>query len=94
MKEVVIRISDTTYDAIIHRYYISEPKGLLKTLVDAVKKGQALPKRHGRLIDADKVENITWQEPYYHDALNVLTEVRDKVRELPTIIEADKEGGK
>lgn len=53
--------------------------------------GTPLPKRHGRLIDADKVENITWQEPYYHDALNVLSEVRDKVRELPTIIEADKE---
>lgn len=49
--------------------------------------------RNGRLIDADKVENITWQEPYYHDALNVLSEVRDKVRELPTIIEADKGDG-
>lgn len=53
--------------------------------------GTPLPKGHGRLIDGDKVENITWQEPYYHDALNVLTKVRDKVRELPTIIEADKE---
>lgn len=53
--------------------------------------GVPLPKKHGRLIDADKVEKITWQEPYYHDAINVLSEVRDKIRELPTVIEADKE---
>ncbi len=33
-------------------------------------------------IDKKKVENITWQEPYYHDPINVLSEVRDKVREL------------
>lgn len=52
--------------------------------------GVPLPKKHGRLIDADKVEKITWQEPYYHDAINVLSEVRDKIRELPTVIEADK----
>lgn len=54
--------------------------------------GTPLPEGHGRLIDADKVEDITWQEPSYYDALNVLTEVRDRVRALPTIIEADKEG--
>lgn len=53
--------------------------------------GVPLPKKHGRLIDADKVEKITWQEPYYHDAINVLSEIRDKIRELPTVIEADKE---
>ena len=38
-----------------------------------------------RLIDADAVEKITWQDPSYTDPLNVLTEVRDKVRALPTI---------
>ena len=89
--QLVIEISDGLYNNLST---IKNESIASKIIIDCVKKGQALPKRHGRLIDADKVENITWQEPYYHDALNVLTEVRDKVRELPTIIEADKEGGK
>lgn len=38
-----------------------------------------------RLIDADAVEKITWEDPHYHDPLNVLTEVREKVRALPTV---------
>lgn len=36
------------------------------------------------LISRQAVENITWEEPSYTDPLNVLTEVRDKVRELPS----------
>lgn len=37
------------------------------------------------LIDRAKVERITFQEPSYSDPINVLTEVRDKVRALPTV---------
>ena len=37
------------------------------------------------LIEKEKVEAITGQEPTYTDPLNVLTEVRDKVRELPEV---------
>lgn len=40
-------------------------------------------------IDMEKAENTTWEEPSYTDALNVLTEVRDKIRELPVITEQD-----
>lgn len=36
-------------------------------------------------ISRDAVEKITWEEPSYDDALNVLTEVRDKVRALPSV---------
>lgn len=86
--QLVIEISDGLYNNL---GTIKNGSIASKIILDCVRKGQVLPKRHGRLIDADKVENITWQEPYYHDALNVLTEVRDKVRELPTIIKADKE---
>ncbi len=85
--QLVIEISDGLYNNL---GTIKNGSIASKIILDCVRKGQVLPKRHGRLIDADKVENITWQEPYYHDALNVLSEVRDKVRELPTIIEADK----
>lgn len=36
-------------------------------------------------ISRQAVEKITWEEPSYTDALNVLTEVRDKVRALPSV---------
>lgn len=36
-------------------------------------------------ISREAVEKITWEEPSYDDALNVLTEVRDKVRALPPV---------
>ena len=35
-------------------------------------------------IDREQVEEITWQEPYCHDPINVLTEVRERVRNIPT----------
>lgn len=37
------------------------------------------------LISRQAVENITWEEPSYSDSLNVLTEVREKVRALPSV---------
>ena len=36
-------------------------------------------------VSREAVEKITWEEPSYDDALNVLTEVRDKVRALPSV---------
>lgn len=36
-------------------------------------------------ISREAVEKITWEEPSYTDALNVLTEVREKVRALPSV---------
>ena len=49
----------------------------------------------GDAISRKAVEDITWQEPSYTDALNVLSEVRDKVRALPTVYpKNDKPSGK
>lgn len=42
-------------------------------------------------ISRKAVEKITWEEPTYSDPLNVLTEVRDKIRALPSVIKADKQ---
>ena len=36
-------------------------------------------------VSRQAVEKITWEEPSYTDALNVLTEVRDKIRALPPV---------
>lgn len=82
--ELVIKIPEETYE------YWKEHK-YEYVLSEAIANGIPLPKRHGALKDADKIEDITWQEPYYHDALNVLSEIRDKIRNQRTIIKADKE---
>ena len=39
----------------------------------------------GRLIEADKAIEATWEQPTYTDPLNVLTDVRDRIKELPTV---------
>ena len=36
-------------------------------------------------ISKQAVEKITWEEPSYTDALNALTEVREKIRALPSV---------
>ena len=36
-------------------------------------------------ISRQAVLDVTWEEPSYTDALNVLTEVRDKVKALPSV---------
>ncbi len=43
-------------------------------------------------VSRQAVEKITWEEPSYSDALNVLTEVRDKVRALPPVTPTRKKG--
>ena len=43
-------------------------------------------------ISRHAVEEITWEEPNYTDALNVLAEVRDKVRALPPVTPQQKVG--
>ena len=42
-------------------------------------------------INRQAVIDITWEEPSYTDALNVLTEVRDKVKALPSVNPQPKE---
>lgn len=37
------------------------------------------------LIDRNKALAETWKEPSYSDPLNVLKEIRDRLRALPTI---------
>ena len=37
------------------------------------------------LIKREDAIKITWQEPQYYDPINALTEVREKIRALPTV---------
>lgn len=43
-------------------------------------------------VSRAKVEEITWDAPIYADAFNVLAEVRDKVRALPSVSPQQKTG--
>ena len=43
-------------------------------------------------ISRQAVEKITWEEPSYTDPLNVLTEIREKVRALPPVAPKEKTG--
>lgn len=36
-------------------------------------------------ISRNAVEKITWEKPSYTDPLNVLTEIREKIRQLPSV---------
>ncbi len=77
--ELVIKIPESTYQVFKQ---LSKIIGVLVyekdilTLIKAVKNGTPLPKGHGRLIDADDIDN--------HIIGHVDT------RSCPTIIEADK----
>ena len=43
-------------------------------------------------ISRKAVEEITWEEPSYTDALNAITEIRDKIRQLPSVTPQSKTG--
>jgi hypothetical protein len=43
-------------------------------------------------ISREAVEEITWEEPSYTDALNAITEIRDKIRQLPSVTPQPKIG--
>ena len=51
-------------------------------ILESVKNGVVLPKGHGRLIDADDIDNIT----VVHNTKDILVRL-----EAPTVLEADKE---
>lgn len=51
-----------------------------------------IPNTCGDAISRQAVIDVTWEEPSYTEALNVLTEVRDKVKVLPSVTPQQKTG--
>ena len=95
--QLVIEISDGLYNNL---GTIKNGSIASKIILNCVRKGQTLPKGHGRLIDADKflkdneaytgwiLNSSEWGgENAYKDTLE------DLVNEAPTIIEVDKGDG-
>ena len=81
--QIVIDISENDYRK------VQDGRASVSMMLKAIRKGTPLPKGHGRLIDADKFECITFQnksEEFIIGAEQILAMMDD----APTIIEADK----
>ena len=64
---------------------MGEQKEWLKMAIKALENQCPYVEKSEDCISRKAVEEITWEEPSYTDALNVLTEIRDKIRALPPI---------
>ena len=91
--QIVIDIPDSAYFDIKHGYADNYQR---ERLVESVKRSIAIPKYHGRLIDADKLEYTCNSDECgmltgcNHCPYHIITE--DELDNAPTIIEADKGG--
>ena len=79
--QIVIDIPTDTYERITRPDRLFTDDDINKVCW-AVYNGTVLPKEHGRLIDADDIDNIT----VVHNTKDVLVRL-----EAPTILEADNE---
>ena len=96
--ELVIKIEEETYNRIMNGWM---PLHKAVNLMENVQKGTPLPKGHGRLIDADKlneqfgeVMDTVMREPKFTKdveyILRTTATVKSQLKETNTIIEADK----
>lgn len=98
--EVVIKISKDLYEGIECQNGELETEYVCDELMKAVDNGTVLKKRHGRLIDADKIiyhrcpDNVldcpqSYDFTCQHCDFGIATKFRTDA--IPAIIEADKE---
>lgn len=91
---LVITIPEDSYKATCNGLMLPRD---VENVVNAIKNGTALPKGHGRLIDADVLDrDLENTQVNLGDALSEafddgLTWASEVASKLPTIIEADKE---
>ena len=87
--EIVVKIPDDMIKSLEQGSFGA--KYNIYDLVGFLMNGMPLPKGHGRLIDADKLElddGYSNYDGYYHKYS------KSQIYKAPTIIEADKEGDK
>lgn len=85
--QIVIEISEEDYKLIKSYGEGSTNYRISLNLYDAVKNGTILPKGHGRLIDADKLElddGYSNYDGYYHKYS------RSQIYNAPTVLEAEE----
>ncbi len=84
--ELVIKISEEEYHRIASGFGQEEDALLLEKIF---KNGTPLPKGHGRLIDGDRFDVISYQHTS-DDFDNGVMWLAKQIDNAPTIIEADK----
>lgn len=96
--KIVIDIPDEMYENALNDLLCGS-----ETLCNAIKNGTPLPKRHGRLIDADYLKNVTLLHNFHGNNKNFVPyadrrgyrmrnkEVDEAIINAPTIIKSDKE---
>lgn len=87
--KIVIDIDDDLYDYIRNNHVVLSVRDARK-VKKAIANGAPLPKRYGRLIDADELlKEKRCFEDFDGDTFNIIHE--ETVINAPTIIGADKE---
>lgn len=102
--KLVIEIPEEVYEEIKAKALVSISiqihTSILAGALIAIKDGTPLPKKHGRLIDADKLsqdDEVT--EWVSRDAIRTGKQLKmfselflKKIKDAPTVVEADKDG--
>lgn len=86
--KVVVDVNETVYE---HYKDLCQCQNRedLSIVIRAIGEGVPLPKKHGRLVDADLLESNAWDLTRYMDLdYGTLSNMLDKI---PTIIEAEGE---
>lgn len=85
--EIVVKIPDAAFEMLKEK--MPMPSWIQSNVLNAVASGTPLPKGHGRLIDADKLESRTrLYAPRENEGLLMRY---DDLQSAPTVVEADKE---
>lgn len=83
MKEIVIKLTDHCYKRVV-----DYKENLPVQILEAIRHGVVLPKGHGALKDADKLNDYFWDN---RSRLFHVSDCRFAIDKADTIIEADKE---
>ena len=89
--EILIKIPDEDYKFIKDVSYLicgRSCKTIQKNVITAIQNGTVLPKGHGRLIDADKLDT---RERGNNSQRTMWWNIDCIVKDAETIVEADKE---
>lgn len=83
--KLLVEIDEEEYENVKNGYL---PIRVFNACVYAIKNGKPLPKGHGRLIDADKLDT---RERGNNSQRTMWWKIDCIVKHAPTIVEADKE---
>ena len=89
--QIVIKLSDKIYDTILDDEMPTDEQ--MKVIVQRIYEGTPLPKGHGRIIDYGYVVDAIddWINAGEYNYTNATDYLRNRIRNVPTIIEADTE---